>query len=144
MDANDALEKGDATTIQYGLSPLLAALETVVYPGSQQLLANNARAASGGLEIIPVLGPLTLFVWGANRVIPVRITELSATEEAFDPNLNPIRVKLSLALRVLSVNDLGFDNKGGSLFIVYQQQKERLAALASSRDLSQLGIGGVF
>ena len=33
-----------------------------------------------------------------------------------------------LSLRVLSVDDLGFDSKGGSLFMIYQQQKERLAS----------------
>jgi hypothetical protein len=130
--------------MRLGLAPLLAALETLAYPESRQLVANNALAASGALEILPVMAPLSLFIWGANRVMPVRITELSATEEAFDPNLNPIRAKLSLAMRVLSVTDLGFDNKGGSLFLVYQQQKERLAAMADSRDLSPLGIGGVF
>jgi len=142
MDATDALEQGDPTAMQYGLTTLVAALETIAYPSSQQLVANNALAASGALEIIPVMGPLTVFVWGANQVIPVRITELSVTEEAFDPNLNPIRVKLSLSLRVLSVNDLGFDNKGGNLYMVYQQQKERLAGLADSRNLTPLGIGG--
>ena len=58
-------------------------------------------------------------------------TEFSITEEAFDPSLNPIRAKVSLGLRVLSVDDLGFSHKGGSLFLTYQQQKERLAAMAS-------------
>ena len=72
--------------------------------------------------------PLTLFVWSKQRIVPVRLTDLSITEEAFDPNLNPIRAKVSLGMRVLSVDDLGFDHKGGSLFMVYLQQKERLAA----------------
>ena len=47
--------------------------------------------------------PLTLFVWSKNRVVPVRLTEFSVTEEAFDPTLNPIRAKVSLGMRVLSV-----------------------------------------
>ena len=63
----------------------------------------------GTLEIVPAEAPLTLFVWSKNRMLPVRITEFSITEEAFDPALNPIRAKVSLGLRVLSVNDLGFD-----------------------------------
>ena len=41
--------------------------------------------------------------------MPVRITEFSITEEAFDPALNPIRAKVSLGMRVLSVDDLGFE-----------------------------------
>ena len=46
--------------------------------------------------------------------MPVRITEFSITEEAFDPKLNPIRAKVSLGMRVLTVDDLGFDHKGGA------------------------------
>jgi hypothetical protein len=73
----------------------------------------------------------------------VRITDFSVTEEAFDPQLNPIRAKVSLSLRVLSVDDLGFDSKGGSLFMIYQQQKERLASQGAAGGLSALGIGGL-
>ena len=85
--------------------------------------------------------PLTLFVWSKNRVLPVRLTEFSITEEAFDPALNPIRAKVSLGMRVLTVNDLGFDHKGGSLFMAYLQQKEQLGrADARTRALDALGI----
>ena len=42
-----------------------------------------------------------LFVWSKSRVVPVRVTDFSVTEEAFDPALNPIRAKVSLGLRVL-------------------------------------------
>jgi hypothetical protein len=143
LDATDQLEVGDATSVQVGLAPQLAALETIVYPSSDQLTSNNALAQSGTLEIIPMETPLALFVWSANRIVPVRITDFSITEEAFDPALNPIRAKVSLGLRVLNVNDLGFDNKGGSLFMVYQQQKERLAAQAPGASLNSLGIGGI-
>src|SRR5206468_6522200 len=125
---------------QSGILPQLAALETIVYPTSRQLLANNALAKSGTLEIVPMQAPLTLFVWSRNRILPVRITDFSITEEAFDPALNPIRAKVSLGMRVLNINDLGFDDKGGSLFMVYQQQKERLGALAPAGTFSNLGI----
>ena len=56
----------------------------------------------------------------------MRITEFSITEEAFDPVLNPIRAKVSLGMRVLSIDDLGFTHKGGSLFMSYLQTKEQL------------------
>ena len=81
--------------------------------------------------------------WAA-AFVPVRITELSVAEEAFDANLNPIRAKLSLGLRVLSVDDLGFDSKGGGLFMGYLQAKERLASQAAGSDFRSLGIPGVF
>jgi hypothetical protein len=87
--------------------------------------------------------PLTLFVWSKSRVVPVRITDCSVTEEAFDANLNPIRAKVSLGMRVLSVDDLGFDDKGGNLFMVYQQQKEKLASLNKNGTFRDLGIGGI-
>jgi hypothetical protein len=90
-----------------------------------------------------VIAPLTLLIWSKNRIVPVRLTDFSITEEAFDPNLNPIRAKISLGMRVLSVDDLGFNAKGGSLFMAYQQQKEKLAAQVAGGALSALGIGGI-
>jgi hypothetical protein len=145
IDATDQLEFPDqnASAVELGIQPQLAALETILYPRSGQLLANNALAQSGTLEIIPMIAPLTLFIWSKSRVIPVRITDCSITEEAFDPALNPIRAKVSLGMRVLSVTDLGFATKGGSLFMSYQQQKEALASRNHGGALSNFGIGGI-
>jgi len=145
IDATDQLEFPDQnpTAVQAGIYPQLAALETIIYPSSSQLLSNNSLAQSGVLEIAPMESPLTLFVWSKNRVVPVRITDFSVTEEAFDATLNPIRAKVSLGMRVLSIDDLGFDEKGGNLFMVYQQQKERLSALSQGGTFRDLGIGGI-
>jgi hypothetical protein len=140
LDATDQLEVADATAVEVGIHPELAALESLVYPTSQQLLANNALAASGVLEITPMQAPLSLFVWSRNRILPVRVTEFSVTEEAFDPSLNPIRAKVSLGLRVLSVDDVGFDHKAGSLYMAYHQQKEQLATRSQSGELRTLGV----
>lgn len=144
IDAADQLEAPDRneSVLQYGIAPVLAALETIVYPPVAQLQSANALAAGGTLEIAPIEAPLPLFVWSRNRVLPVRITEFSVAEEAFDVNLNPIRAKVSLGLRVLSVNDLPFSHKGASLYLAYQQQKERLAGLTPG-SLSALGITGI-
>ena len=143
IDATDALEDGDALAGEVGLAAHLAALETILYPESERLTANNRLAGLGTLEITPMEAPLTLFVWNRNRLMPARITQLQITEEAFDPALNPIRAKISLGLRVLSVTDLGFDHKGGSLYMIYQQQKERLAERHPGGDLGVLGIGEI-
>jgi hypothetical protein len=129
--------------VQNGIAPQLAALETILYPSSSQLLANNSLASSGTLEIVPMESPLALFVWSQNRVLPVRLTEFSVTEEAFDPSLNPIRARVSLGMRVLNVDDLGFDHRGGNLYLAYQQRLERLAALNASGTFGQLGITGI-
>ena len=145
IDATDQLEFPDqhANAVQFGIQPQLAALETILYPASAQLLANNALAAAGMLEILPTLSALTLFVWSKSRIVPVRITDFSVTEEAFDTALNPLRAKVSLGMRVLSVTDLGYDNKGGSLFMAYQQLKEQLAAKNGAGALGTLGLGGI-
>lgn len=143
IDATDAMEANDGQTNEVGLHPQLAALETIVHPTAAHLDAANGEAASGSLEIAPNLAPLPLFVFGAQRIVPVRITELSITEEAFDAALNPMRAKLSLSLRVLSVDDLGFDAKGGNLFLTYLRGKEQLAARAAGAGFATLGINGI-
>ena len=143
IDATDAMEADDAQTNDAGLHPQLAALETIVHPRSGTLLAANAQASSGSLEIAPAMAPLPLFVFGPKRVVPVRITEMSITEEAFDARLNPMRAKVSLGLRVLTVDDLGFDAKGGNLFMTYLLAKEQLAARAPGGSFAALGINGI-
>lgn len=145
IDATDQLEFPDQnrTTIEFGVQPQLAALEIIVYPTSRQLSSNNDLARQGILEIAPMETPLTLFIWSKSRIMPVRLTEFSITEEAFDVNLNPIRAKISLGMRVLSVDDLGFTHKGGSLFMLYLQQKERLATLSVAGTFGTFGIGGI-
>ena len=145
LDAIDQLEFPDrnANAVAAGVGPQLAALETIIYPTSASLIANNVLANIGTLEIAPMEAPLALFIWSKNRVVPVRITEFSITEEAFDVSLNPIRAKVSLSLRVLSVDDLGFDHKGGNIYMAYLQNKERLAGLNSGATLNSFGIGAI-
>jgi hypothetical protein len=145
IDATDQLEHPDqfhdATTL--GLHPQLAALETMLSPTSAQLSANDARSSSGVLEIVPMEAPLAMFVWSANRIVPVRLTELTITEEAFDVALNPIRAKVDLSMRVLTVDDLGFAHRGGTLFLAHLRRKESLAARAVPGTFGALGITGV-
>lgn len=145
IDATDQLEFPDQhqSVVDAGIAPQLAVLESLVNPSAADLLARQALAASGTLEIAPMESPLALFVWGAKRIVPVTVTEFSITEEAFDPALNPIRAKVSLGLRVLSIDDLGFDHKGGSLFMAYLQGREKLASKAATFGFDALGIGGI-
>jgi hypothetical protein len=145
IDATDQLEfpNENPDAVELGIHHQLAALETMVYPTSAQLQANNALAQAGTLEIVPMETPLALFVWSSRRVLPVRMTEFSITEEAFDPSLNPIRARVSLGMRVLNVSDLGFSHKGGSLFMSYLQNKEQLARRAKQGSFGVLGITGI-
>ncbi len=145
IDATDQLEfpAEHRGATQLGIFPQLAALETIVYPGSAELELGNSLAGAGTLEIAPAEAPLTLFIWSKTRIVPVRITDFSITEEAFDPALNPIRAKVSLGMRVLSVNDLGFRHKGGSLFMSYLKNKELLARVGPGGALFSMGVTGV-
>jgi len=145
IDATDALAEPDrnASTVEFGIAPQLALLEGLINPTSAQLVAHNALSNSGALEIIPPDAPLLLFVWSANRIVPVRITEFSVTEEAFDPSLNPMRAKVSLGLRVMNTDDLGFDNRGGSIFVNYLRTRESLAGKAGAASLQTLGLTSV-
>ncbi|HET9252853.1 MAG TPA: hypothetical protein VFP58_12140 [Candidatus Eisenbacteria bacterium] len=145
IDATDQLElatPGSQIT-QYGITPQLAVLETIVYPKSTDLDSNNALASAGTLEIVQMQAPLTLFVWGPSRIVPVRLTDLSVTEEAFDVNLNPMRAKVSLGMRVLSVYDVGFDHKAGQLYMTHQRLKEQLAVANPAGTFGTLGIQGI-
>lgn len=130
IDAADQLEVADATATTIGLHPTLASLEMLLYPKSAVSIANEALAALGVIEVIPIEAPLTLFVWGAMRTLPVRVDEFSITEEAFDTILNPIRAKVSLSLQVLNYQDLGLTSVGGSLFMVHQIAKEVMATIS--------------
>lgn len=145
IDATDLLEHPDQNPPvgESGIAPQLAALEMIVYPTSAQLAAADANARAGTLEIVPMDAPLALFVWSKSRIIPVRITEFSVTEEMFDGALNPIRAKISLGMRVLSIDDVPFSSTGGSIYMAYQQQKERLAKTAVGGKLTALGISGI-
>jgi hypothetical protein len=142
IDATDQLEFPDnnANAVAFGIAPQLATLEALVHPSVEELMGVAAQSANGTLEILPPEAPLVLFIWSRSQVVPVRVTEFSITEEAFDPALNPIRAKVSLGLRVMSTDDLGFTHRGGTIFISYLRAREALAAKAGSATLASLGI----
>jgi hypothetical protein len=145
LDATDQLEfpRQFPLAVKYGLHPQLAQLEMLVNPTVETLQRDDRLANAGTLEIIPLEQPLTLFVWSKNRVAPVRLTDFSITEEAFDPNLNPIRAKVSLGFRVLTIDDIGFSHPGGRVFMSYLSHKEQLASQAANVAISVLGLGGL-
>lgn len=130
IDATDQLAASDSAAMRFGISPQLAVLELLVYPSSSILIANEVLSLAGTIEILPMSSNLTIFIWGPNRVTPVRITGIEIAEEAFDPKLNPIRAKVSLSMRVLNVNDVGFLTPAGAMYMAYQMSKESLAQQA--------------
>lgn len=131
LDATDQLEAGDPPASQVGLHPKLAALERLLYPTSGWVIANDALLRAGVIEVVPPEAPLTLFVWGACRVLPVRLTDFSIDERFFDTNLNPIRAKVTMSMRVLTYRDLGLASTGGAMFMAHQIAKEAFATMST-------------
>ena len=117
-----------------------SAHDAVPRPGSAALRKRDQQASSGTLEIAPIEAPLSLFVWSRHRIIPVRVTQLTIAEEAFDPNLNPIRAKVSIAMRSLSIDDFGFSHRGGGLFMAYLTAQEALAKNADTDNEELLAV----
>lgn len=127
----------------FGIQPELALLELLINPPVSRLRENQRLAGLGTIEITPVESPLTLWVWGGKRVLPVRLTELTVNETYFDPLLNPVRATVSIGLRVLNSNDLPTGHRGSELFLAYLAQKEQLASIGSFAQLAWLGIDSV-
>lgn len=130
IDATDQLAASDSTAMRLGIQPQLSQLELLVYPSSAVLIANEVLSLFGTIEILPMESALTVFAWSQQRITPVRITDITVTEEAFDPQLNPIRAKVSLDMRVLNVMDVGFLSPAGALYMAYQLSKEAMAGQA--------------
>ncbi|MFF7133738.1 hypothetical protein ACFZBZ_15425 [Streptomyces sp. NPDC008196] len=139
LDAADQLEIADPLTVVSGVSPALSALEMLLYPKSSTVIANTVLAELGNIEIIPPRAPLTVFVWGPQRVLPVRLTGFTITEEAYDTALNPIQAKVDLTLDVLSYSDLKRSDPGYSLFLAHQIAKELNATAGAARSVQNLG-----
>lgn len=128
LDAADQLEAANAIAVANGIHPALAALELLLYPDSTIVLLNKALTAAGMSMISQPKAPVVLLVWGLPRVVPVRVTSVAITEQAFDPALNPIRAKVDLGLQALTeaeLRDAGppFDTLG----LVNQIAKEVLS-----------------
>lgn len=145
IDATDQIEKPgeNPNAAELGIHPQLAALEMLVNPSTASLSQADAMASSGTIEIVPIEAPLAVLVWSKQRVVPVRVTELSVTEEAFDPSLNPIRARVSLGLRVLNVDDVGFDHRAGRLFMSYLGRKEKLGSKGPAGALTDFGLTSI-
>lgn len=140
IDAADQLEQANPLAVTMGIYPTLSALEMLLYPKSAKVIADAILARLGIIEIAPPEAPLTLFVWGPQRVLPVRLTGFSITEEAYDTALNPIRAKVDLSLYVLSYADLKIDNPGYTLFLAHQIAKEAMATANAPNSIQDTGV----
>ena len=143
LDAADQLEKEEPTAMSMGIYPQLSALEMLIYPKSALVIANTALMLAGTIEVIPPEAPLTLFIWGPKRVVPVRLTTFTINEEAYDVNLNPIRASVNLGLQVLNYNDFPVTHPAYYLFLAHQVVKEAMAVVGSLGNLGSAISGDV-
>ena len=137
FDATDKLEAGDPLTKKAGVYPQLASLENLIAPKSTTVLANTALLSMGTIEILPAAAPFTVLVWG-QRVLPVRISGFSISEDAFDIDLNPIRAKVSLDFTVLTYSDLERSHPGYAMYLGHQIIKETLGMAARGGDAAAI------
>lgn len=130
MDANDEIADGSPPTAELaqlsGIYSRLASLEMLLYPastGQPGLVGAVSAAVSSALSGQPSRAtssvpqsvmPVTLFIWGPGRIVPVRVTGLTITEKLYDSALNPTHAEAQLSLRVLTPAELqsaSSDNK---------------------------------
>jgi hypothetical protein len=141
IDSSDEVDNLNPAQLVSGIYPTLSALEMLLYPKSLHVITNSGLSGAGLLEIIPPEAPMTLFIWGPQRVLPVRLVNISITEEAFDGLLNPIRAKVDLSLLVLSYYDLKVTHPGHNLFLIHQIAKEILATTNVFNSVQNIGAG---
>jgi hypothetical protein len=102
----------------------LAALEMLLYPNTEGIsllgsISGSLGGAVGGAvsgSISGALGgggspsgseiparnvPVTLFIWGPGRIVPVRVKSFTVEEQTFSPLLYPLRATVSLGMTVL-------------------------------------------
>ncbi|MEO3891414.1 hypothetical protein [Nonomuraea sp. B5E05] len=132
VDATDQLETGDPIAATVGILPQLSVLEMLLHPGSVRVIANSALLAAGIIEILPVELPMAVLVWGPNRVVPVKISQLGITEQAFNPTLSPIRASVDVSAQVLTYDDLSLTDVGYGLYLAHLVGKEVLATAGAA------------
>jgi hypothetical protein len=131
LDAADQLDAGDPIAGTVGILPQLSVLEMLLHPGSIDVIANTILLAAGTIEILPIELPLAVLVWGPARVVPVQLTGLTITEQAFNPGLAPVRASVEIAAKVLTYDDLSVTDVGYGLYVAHLVAKEVLAVIGA-------------
>ena len=139
----------------FGVGPQIAALEKMVYPpqplGDVADQALDAAGDAAGVEPekklerrIPLESlPRILFMWGATRLLPVRIQSMTITEQKFDAFLNPVQVEVQLGLDVLTLAKKSGDKIGYGALKYSRGVKEAQAILNLNLNLAKAKASAV-
>jgi hypothetical protein len=155
VDSNDMIADtslnpvGAALAEVSGVYTQLAALEMLQYPtgsSSGGLLGGvSASISSSGLGLSSASSasqtvpqsqvPTVLFIWGPQRILPVRVTALTTTERIYDSLLNPSHAEVQITLRVLTPDEIvsvdGPMQQLANIAYVYTQGLRQVQALAN-------------
>lgn len=131
ISAVDQLENNDATAMMFGIHPQLATLEMMLFPTTSSILQGLTQMALGVLEIVPPESPLTVFVWGPQRVMPVQLTQYSVTETMHDTRLNPIDANVTIDMKVLTYQDFSPGQAGFFLYLANLAERELMSGLGT-------------
>lgn len=165
FDAADMIADGNAITSTLakasGVYPRLAALEMLQYPSeafsgglvgtvssAASAAASNVTGSASGAATTTVPRsdvPVVLFVWGPQRIVPVRVTSLNITEKLYDTLLNPTHAEAQIGLRVLTPDEANAV-QGEMKFIAqvaynYSQGLRQVQAAANLGDAAASIIG---
>lgn len=159
IDATDDLEEPlkHPISVVTGVADRLAALEKLLYPigGDAGLLSIDIDVSLGGAsgslsaeaeaQIEPLTTPVTLFVWGPGRVVPVRIKSFTVTEKSFNQLLYPVRAEVAIGLQVLTdaafEGDTSIAAKLAKAAYKYTRSQQDILALANLANLAESVLG---
>jgi hypothetical protein len=165
VDSNDDIANGATNPIAAALAqvggvyPRLAALEMLQYPtgssGRGLIGGVSASISSSGLglsasssssQTVPQSQvPTVLFIWGPQRIVPVRVTALTITERLYDSLLNPSHAEAQITLRVLTPDEIvsidGPMQQLANIAYVYSQGLRQVQAAANLGDAVASIIG---
>jgi hypothetical protein len=141
-----------------GIYAQLSALEMLQFPvtsavsvlvGQVSAAANAAGLGQSAYQyiLVPVSEvPVVLFVWGLQRIVPVRVTGLTVKETLYNVLLNPTHAEVEISLTVLTPNELaavaGPMSKIASMAYSYNQglRQARAAENLAQSATSVLGM----
>jgi hypothetical protein len=126
LDSDEQLAGLDPISVSlaevYGIYAQLSALEMLQFPitSAASALVGQVSAAADAAGLgqsapqctsVPVSEvPVVLFVWGLQRIVPVRVTGLTVKETLYDVLLNPTHAEVEISLTVLTPDELAAVN----------------------------------